>query len=117
AATGGGVMGASLPLVRGSVTGRAVLDARTIWIGDLAEVGEEDYPVGRDIQRRTGIRSIVAVPMLRGGEAIGALTGYRIGLVAPFTPQQVRLLETFADQAVIAVENARLFQELADKSR
>jgi GAF domain-containing protein/CheY-like chemotaxis protein len=98
---------------RGWVTGRAVVDRRTVHVHDLAAVSEEDYPDGREAQRQTGHRTTLATPLLREGTAIGAILIRRMD-VAPFSAQQIRLLETFADQAVIAVENVRLFTELRE---
>ena len=62
---------------------------------------------------RRGLRTFLAVPLRQQGELIGTLNARRIE-VRPFTPAQIKLLETFADQAVIAIENVRLFQELKE---
>src|SRR5215467_5026274 len=100
---------ASLPLTRGVVAGRAVLDRRTIQIADMqAEI--HDYPEGRDIARRHGLRTNLAVPLIRVGEAVGVIT-LRRSEVKPFTERQTELAKIFADQAVIAIENFRLFNE------
>ena len=72
-------------------------------------VRENDFP--RWVP--AGLRTFLAVPLRQQGELIGALTARRIE-VRPFTPAQIKLLETFADQAVIAIENVRLFQELKE---
>jgi GAF domain-containing protein len=71
-------------------------------------LADPDYAYGA---RRLGIRTILAVPMFRGGDLVGAMFLWK-GEVQPFSAQQIALLETFADQAVIAIENARLFYEL-----
>src|SRR5215831_12875356 len=98
----------TMVLTRGVVNGRAVLDRRTIHITDLqAETGE--YPEGGERARHLGYRTILAVPLIRAGEAIGVI-GMRRTEARAFTDQQVELLETFANQAVIAIENARLFE-------
>ena len=102
-------VGQTRPLVRETPTGRAVLDRRTIHVADVqAEINE--YPEGRDRARRLGYRTILAAPLLHMGEAIGAIVIRRTD-VRPFTDRQVDLLHTFANQAVIAIENVRLFNE------
>jgi len=98
------------PISRGSVNGRAVVDRKTIHIHDLAAESDTEYPEGKAYQKRFGHRTIVATPLLRGGIAIGAITIRRMA-VRPFSEKEINLLETFADQAVIAIENVRLFNE------
>ena len=106
---------AALPLVRGTVVGRAVLDRQTIEVSDLQVEGDE-YPEGSEFARRLGHRTILAVPLICAGEAIGAIS-VRRAEVRPFTDQQADLLKTFAAQAVIAIENARLFEEVQGRTR
>ena len=93
----------ALPLIRGTAAGRAVLDRRTIHVADLqAEV--DDYPEASAFARSLGHRTTLTVPLLRGAETIGAISLRRTE-VRPFTDRQIELLETFAAQAVIAIEN------------
>jgi signal transduction histidine kinase/HAMP domain-containing protein len=97
---------------RGTVTGRAVGEGRTIQIADVLADPEYTFLEG---QRHSGQRTIVAVPLMRGGTLIGVFTLCRTR-VDPFTEKEIELLTTFADQAVIAIENARLFDELRERS-
>lgn len=98
------------PLVRSTATGRAVLDRRSIHVADLAaELGE--YPDARPYQQGTGHRTLLATPLLRDGVPVGVFVLAR-NHVEPFTDKQIELVATFADQAVIAIENAQLFEEV-----
>src|SRR5215468_46447 len=103
--------GFRIPLTRGSAATRAVLDRAIIHVDDFAAESEDEYPVGRELARRFGHRSMLAVPLLREGVPIGVICAFRLE-VRPFPSQQIALLRTFADQAVIAIENVRLFTEL-----
>jgi GAF domain-containing protein len=98
---------ASLPLMRGVLAGRAVLDRRTIHIADL-QAETREFPEGSKIARRLGLRTNLAVPLIRSGDAIGVLIIRRTE-IRPFTDRQIDLVNTFAAEAVIALENARLF--------
>jgi signal transduction histidine kinase len=104
-----------LPIDPGLVAGRAILERRPIHIRDVT-VAAEDFSRSRELAIARGHRTTLAVPLLREEEAIGCLFLRRIE-VRPFSDKQVALLETFADQAVIAIENVRLFEEIAQKSR
>jgi signal transduction histidine kinase len=98
---------------RGTITGRVVLEGKTIHIPDVLDDPEYTYLKG---QKTGGYRTILGVPLMREGAAIGVLIVGR-SKPRPFTTPQIELAETFADQAVIAIENVRLFDEIQDKSR
>jgi GAF domain-containing protein len=98
---------------RGSVTGRAVLEGKTVHVPDVLEDPEYTFFEG---QKLGGYRTVLGVPLMREATAIGVLVLGR-STPRPFSPQQIELVETFADQAVIAIENVRLFDEIQDKSR
>ena len=110
-------IGGTIAASPGSVAGRAVLARRTIHIEDLLALPETEYPETVARSRRSGIisRTVLVTPLFREGVPIGAIY-VRRSEVRPFTDKQVESLETFANQAVIAIENVRLFEELADKS-
>jgi signal transduction histidine kinase len=97
---------------RGSVAGRAIESLRIVHVEDLAQ--DPEYEQTRVVQ--AGFRTALSVPMLRGGVPIGTINVMRMA-VAPFSPSQIALLQTFADQAVIAIENVRLFKELEASNR
>jgi signal transduction histidine kinase len=101
---------------RGTASGRAVAERKTIHIPDVLADPEYDYRYRTKGQKVGGFRTLLGVPLLREGAAIGALVLGR-SAPRPFTPQQIELATTFADQAVIAIENVRLFDEIQDKSR
>jgi signal transduction histidine kinase len=104
----------TLPLVRGhTIMGRAVLDRRTIHVADVLAQADQ-YPENRG--REQGWRTALGVPLLHAGEAIGVIFIRRTE-VRPFTERQIELVNTFADQAVIAIENTRLFEEVEARTR
>ena len=106
----------TVPVNRGSVAGRAIVDRQPVHLRDLAEADEAEFPEGRAYQRRFGNRTTLGVPLLREGTALGAILIRRME-VRPFSEKQIALLHPFADQAVIAIENVRLFNEIQERNR
>jgi signal transduction histidine kinase len=106
--TDGPLVESALPFTRGSVAARAIIDRQTIHVADL-QAETDEYPIGSELARRFGHRSILVVPLMRACEAIGSIN-VRRAEVRPFTDRHIGLLRIFADQAVIAIENTRLFE-------
>jgi signal transduction histidine kinase len=106
----------TIPVVpeAGSVHGRALLEARIIHIPDVQ--ADPSYTWAEVAQRLGGYRTILGVPLLREGIPIGVMALTR-SEARPFTDKQIELVQTFADQAVIAIENVRLFEEIQDKNQ
>jgi GAF domain-containing protein len=95
------------------VAGKAASERRTIHVRDVLQ--EPGYELSELIKKQ-GYRTVLAVPMLREGTLRGVITILK-GNVDPFTDKQIELVETFADQAVIAIENVRLFDEVQARTR
>jgi signal transduction histidine kinase len=107
----------TVPMVpgRGSLAGRVLLEGKPAH--DVDVLADPEYTLGGGVaQTKGGYRTGLAVPLLREGSPIGILFLFR-ATVRPFTDKQIELVTTFADQAVIAIENVRLFDEIQDKSR
>ena len=102
-----------VPITRNHIAGQAILDRRTIHIHDLAAEPEDKYGALR--WRSLGFRTVLIAPLLREATAIGTITIRRTE-VRLFSEKQVALLETFANQAVIAIENVRLFKEIQERN-
>jgi len=103
------------PVGRGWVTGRAVVDRAPVHVHDL-QASAQEFADGAEMAQRMGHRTILAVPIMMKNEAIGAITIRRTE-VKPFTEKQIELVTTFADQAVIAIENVRLFEAEQQRTR
>src|SRR5262249_42427221 len=98
---------------RGSVFGRILVERKPVQIVDV--LADPEYAM-HELQKRAGFRTVLGVPLLRDGVPIGVLSVNRT-TVRPFTDKQIELVTAFADQAAIAIENVRLFDEIQDKSR
>jgi signal transduction histidine kinase len=102
-----------VPTGRGTLAGRTAYEGRPVHIPDVLTDPEYTYAEG---QRVAGYRSMLGVPLLRDGTSVGVVILVR-KVARPFTEKQIKLVTTFADQAVIAIETVRLFEEIQDKSR
>jgi two-component system NtrC family sensor kinase len=102
-----------LPISSGSMAGRAALERRTVHSPDVLVEPWFHLPERQEV---LGLRTVLAVPMLRGDALLGVFTIWKTK-VEPFTERQIELVTTFADQAVIAIENVRLFKELEARNR
>jgi len=111
-----GPVGVEAALDRGKLSHRAVLDRQVVHVPDLAAEIESEYPGDAEIVQRMGVRTNLAVPLMRESNAIGVIIIQRHE-VRPFTDKQINLLKTFAAQSVIAIENVRLFKELEERNR
>jgi signal transduction histidine kinase/CheY-like chemotaxis protein len=101
-----------IPAGRGSIAGRTVLEGKAMQVPDVLVDPEYQFKEGAQVG---GTRTMLGVPLLREGKPIGVIVLSRTS-VRPFTDKQIELVETFADQAVIAIENVRLFDEIQDKN-
>jgi GAF domain-containing protein len=104
------------PINRTWTAGRAFLDQKPVHVHDLRSSEGDEFPDGRELSLRMGHRSILSVPLLRENESIGAIV-LRRAEVQPFNEKQITLLQTFADQAVIALGNVRLFEEVQERTK
>jgi signal transduction histidine kinase len=102
-----------VPTGRGTLAGRTAYEGRPVHIPDVLADPEYTYAEG---QRVAGYRSMLGVPLLRDGTSVGVVILVR-KVARPFTEKQIKLVTTFADQAVIAIETVRLFDEIQEKSR
>src|SRR5262249_31064531 len=100
-----------VPVDHGSMPGRALAARRALHVHDA--LADQGLVVARDYLRSGKVRTVISVPLLRQGTPIGAITASRT-TVSPFDSKQIALVETFADQAVIAIENTRLVSELRE---
>ena len=104
-----------LPIDRDSVAGRVVVDRQLIHIDDLLSVSATEFPRTQASTEQEGNRTVLVVPLMREDVPIGTII-IRRTVVQPFSEKQIGLLQTFADQAVIAIENVRLFKELQERN-
>ena len=100
----------------GTPIGRAIIDRETVHVHDLKAEVETEFPHSKPRQAISGVRTLLTTPLLPKGRPFGAIVIRRME-VRPFSAEQIELLRTFADQAVIAIENVGLFQEIQEKSR
>jgi signal transduction histidine kinase len=107
-------VGLRVPVVRGTAAGRSLLERRAVHVADL-QAEAEDFPESCALARELGHRTTLSVPLVRESAAIGVIQ-LRRAEVNPFSDKQIALLQTFADQAVIAIENVRLFKELQERT-
>ena len=112
------LMGEPVPVTRDTVGGQVVIDRRTIHVEDIL-AAEAEFPITVSRLNRGGstIRTMLATPLLREDTPLGVIFVNRGPEPHPFSAAQIALLETFANQAVIAIENVRLFKELEEKNR
>jgi len=105
-----------IPICRNFAAGRSFLDRKPVHVHDFLSTEGDDFPAGRERARREGFRTALSVPLLREGESIGTIMLRRTE-VHPFGDKQIALLQTFADQAVIAIGNVRLFEQVQERTK
>src|SRR5262249_27974126 len=111
-----GLVGLPLPLTRQFPGGRAILDRKPVILDDIHLVAQSEYPDTLELLKLNTVHSCAEIPLLSEGKPLGSLAVLRAE-VRPFTDTEIALLQTFADQAVIAIENVRLFKELEARNR
>ena len=104
------------PINRQWASGRAVVDRKPVHVHDLLSSEGGEFPGAREFARRSNVRTVLSVPLLRDNESIGAIVLRRTE-VHPFSDKQISLLQTFADQAVIALGNVHLFEEVQARTK
>jgi two-component system NtrC family sensor kinase len=104
----------TVPLDRTTIMGRSICDKKPVHIPDVLATGH-DFPSGLQLAIRFGHRTVLSVPLIREGRALGTILVRRTE-VRPFEDKHIALLKTFADQAAIAIENARLLNELRQRT-
>ena len=104
------------PNDRTSISGRAMADRRPVHVNDVLTAEGAEFAVAREMSRTDGCRTLLGAPLLREGESVGAIV-LRRAEPRPFSAKQITLLQTFADQAVIAIANVHLFEEVQAKTR
>jgi two-component system NtrC family sensor kinase len=104
------------PINRNSAAGRSVLEKRPVHVHDMQSAEGDEFPEAQQRARQQGHRTLLSVPLLREGESIGAII-LRRNEVHPFSDKQIALLQTFADQAVIAIGNVRMFEQVQERTK
>jgi two-component system, NtrC family, sensor kinase len=104
------------PINRNWIGGHAVIDKKPVHVHDVLSAEGDDFPETRKIARQQGYRTFLSVPLLSEGECIGVIALRRFE-VHPFSDKQIALLQTFADQAVIAIGNVRMFEEVQQRTK